>query len=154
MKFFAQSKVHSTETVSQARVDAIIASARAQYTEIPVRPLFREAMRTPLAPSENLLDLRLEEELAYARRSLESMGDALCDDPILLMRHGVKLQTIDMLSQILGHIASVIGAADRADAVSRIGMVELHNRLTRDATTVTEALPLLVRADSNPFGGP
>ena len=149
MRFGAQTKADADGTAGQARVDAIVAAARAQDQAAVVRPLFREALSTPLEPSAILLDRRLEEELAFCRRTLEGMGDALCDDPILLARHQVTLQSVDLIAQMLGHIASVVGAADRENAVSRIGMVELRNRLTREPLDLTKIA--LHRAATNPF---
>lgn len=151
MKFFGAAKSSENDPVTQNRVDAMVAAARAQSAPVVKRPLFREAPRAALAPSTDLLERRLEEELLYVRRLLESMGDALCEDPILLSRHGEKLQTIDLLAQLLGHIASVIGAEDRDGAVSRIGMMELRNRLARGSGNVGDAAPTLYRAKSNPF---
>lgn len=151
MKFFGAAKSSDNDPVTQSRVDAMVAAARAQNTPVVKRPLFREAPHAPLAPSPDLLDRRLEEELAYVRRLLEAMGDALCEDPILLSRHGEKLQTIDLLAQFLGHIASVVGAADRDDAVSRIGMMELRNRLERSGSNAADTLPTLYRHKANPF---
>lgn len=151
MKFFARPTSSDVKAAGQARVDAIVASARAQTpVATPVRKLYREPAATPVRPSDDVLDNRLAEELAFARRTLESMGEILCDDPILLSRHQVTLQSVDLLSQIIGHIASVVGAADREDAVSRIGMVELRNRLNRDR--IIEAAAGLQRTESNPFG--
>jgi hypothetical protein len=136
MKLFARpSSDDEAKAASQARVDAIVASARARAqapVPTPIRPLYREPVSKPLALSEDVLDNRLSEELAFARRTLEVMGETLCEDPILLSRHQVTLQSVDLLSQIIGHIASVVGAADREEAVTRIGMVELRNRLNRD----------------------
>ena len=77
--------------------------------------------------------IRLTEELAYARRMLDAMGDALAADPALLVRHGVALQSVDICGQILGHVADVIRSSDRDGAVERIGMCELKARLKRQS---------------------
>jgi hypothetical protein len=151
MKFFGASKHSDNDPVSQARVDGIVAAARAQAPVAVKRPLFREPLNAPLLPSTNPLDRRIEEELAFARRSLEAMGDALCEDPILLMRHGVQLQTVDLLAQILGHLGSIIGAEDRYDAIARVGMMELRNRLTRADGNATGGTSSLHRSGANPF---
>ncbi len=152
MKLFGSVAATTTNDAAQARVDAIIAAARAQSSTVTVkRPLFREAARAPLAPTEDLLDLHLEEELAFARRTLEVMGDALCDDPILLARHQVTLQSVDLVAQILGHIGSVIGSADRNEAVTRIGMNDLRARLTRHLHALDDNAFSLHRAADNPF---
>ena len=77
------------------------------------------------------LHLRLGEELEYARRMLDAMGDELSADPIAVSRHGVVLQSLDIVGQMLGHIANVIRSSDLASAVEQIGMGDLKARLTR-----------------------
>ena len=151
MKLFRREDTTIDEPVHQSRIDAIVASARAQDPVLEKRPLFREAPRTPLALSDQAIDRRLEEELAFVRRSLDAMGERLADDPILLMRYQTLLQSFDLLGQTLGHLAIVVGAADRVEAVERIGMVELRARLQRDETGSARAAPALMRGDSNPF---
>ena len=115
---------------AQERCDAIQADYRAK----PQRPsIRREAPPIPPAiePTDDGLKLRLAEELDYARRMLDSMGDEFSSDPALLMRHSVPLQSIDIVGQILGHIAAVVRSSDPGGAVERIGMCELKARLTR-----------------------
>lgn len=151
MKLFRREDPTTDEPVHQSRIDAIVASARAQDPVPEKRPLFREAPRTSLAPSDQAIDRRLEEELAFVRRSLDAMGERLADDPILLTRYQTLLQSFDLLGQTLGHLATVVGAADRAEAVERIGMVELRARLQRDESGSARSAPTLMRGDSNPF---
>jgi hypothetical protein len=115
---------------AQQRCDAIQASYRAQ----PQRPsIRREAppLSPALTPTDDPLKLSLADELEYARRMLEAMGDEFSSDPALLMRHAVPLQSIDIVGQILGHIAAVVRSADPGGAVERIGMCELKARLKR-----------------------
>ena len=117
---------------AQQRCDAIQADYRAK----PQRPsIRREAPPLPPAiePTDDSLKLRLAEELDYARRMLDSMGDEFSSDPALLMRHSVPLQSIDIVGQILGHIAAVVRSSDPDGAVDRIGMCELKARLTRSS---------------------
>ena len=85
----------------------------------------------PLVPTDDPLRLRLAEELDYARRMLDLMGDDLCRDPAIVTRHGTCLQSVDILGQMLGHVATVIRCADPGAAVERIGMGELRARLQR-----------------------
>ena len=59
------------------------------------------------------------------------MGDELSCDTGVLMRHMVAMQSIDIVGQMLGHIASVVRSSDPDGAVDRIGMCELKARLTR-----------------------
>ena len=115
---------------AQKRCDAIQADYRAKAERPSIR---REAQALPpaLTPTDDALKLRLAEELDYARRMLDSMGDEFSADPALLMRHAVPLQSIDIVGQILGHIANIVRSSDPDSAVERIGMSDLKARLTR-----------------------
>ncbi|HZC38505.1 MAG TPA: hypothetical protein VE221_07505 [Sphingomicrobium sp.] len=126
--------------LKQARCDAIQAAYHAEQARPPIRrePKAKPTIRRdppPLppaqVPTDDLLKLRLAEELEYARRMIETMGDALSTDPQLVMRHMVALQSIDIAGQILGHIANVIRSSDPKAAVELIGMCELRGRLKR-----------------------
>lgn len=97
------------------------------------RPIRRDApaSRYVNEPTCDVLNLRLGEELDYARRMLDAMGDELSGDPMAIGRHGVVLQSLDIVGQMLGHIASVIRASDPKSAVEAIGMCDLKARLSR-----------------------
>ena len=112
------------------RVDAIQAEHRSGEGRRSIR---REPPPIPAAliPTDDELKVRLAEELEYARRLLESMGDELSHDSGVVMRHMVALQTIDVVGQLLGHIAAVTRSSDPIGVVQRIGMCELKARLTR-----------------------
>ena len=115
---------------AQARCDAIQAAFRAG----PVIPAINA--NAPLAPitieqTEDVLSLRLAQELDYARRMLGQMGDQLSADIGVVMRHSVALQSIDIVGQMLGHIANVVRSSDPEAAVDQIGMCDLKARLTR-----------------------
>lgn len=84
-----------------------------------------------LIPTEDRLRQRLAEELEYARRMLDIMGDALASDGSVVVRHGTSLQSVDIVGQMLGHIANVIRSSDPEGAVDLIGMAELKARLQR-----------------------
>jgi hypothetical protein len=116
--------------------DAIQAEFRAE--QAGERQSIRRADAPPLDPSQvptsDELKLRLAEELDYARRMLDAMGDELSADMGVVMRHGVALQTVDIVGQMLGHIANVTRAAAPHLAVDKIGMCELKARLTRRGT--------------------
>ena len=47
----------------------------------------------------------------------------------VVAEHGLALQAVDIVGQMLGHIANVVRAEDRAAAVDRIGMCELKAKL-------------------------
>ena len=118
------------------------AARRAQPDRAPVAnaddaPKRKSLRRDPppmpaaLIPTEDELRRRLAEELEYARRMIETMGDTLSADPQLVMRHMVSLQAVDIVGQMLGHIANVIRSSDPEGAVELIGMAELKARLQR-----------------------
>jgi hypothetical protein len=79
------------------------------------------------APSD--LDRLLAEELDHARRMLEAMGDELALDVAVVTEHGLALQAVDIVGQMIGHIANVVRAEDRVTAVEGIGMCELRAKL-------------------------
>jgi len=116
---------------SQARCDAIQAEFRSESAPRP--SIRREAPPLPAAlqPCDDVIKLRLAEELEYARRMLDTMGDELSGDMGVVMRHGMALQTVDIVGQMLGHIANVVKSSDPEGAVDRIGMCDLKARLTR-----------------------
>jgi len=124
----------------QSRCDAIQAQFRAEAQErssTARAPERRSIRRDPpprppaLIPTDDPLQLRLAEELEYARRMLDQMGDTLSADPMVVGRHMTSLQTVDIVGQILGHVANVTRSSDPNGAVERIGMCELKARLTR-----------------------
>jgi len=88
-------------------------------------------MPAALVPTDDRLRQRLAEELEYARRMLDIMGDALASDGAVVVRHGTSLQSVDIVGQMLGHIANVIRSSDPEGAVELIGMAELKARLQR-----------------------
>ena len=116
---------------AQERCDIIQAEFRKEAPER--RSIRRDPPPLPpaLVPTEDRLQLRLAEELEYARRMLDVMGDELSNDSAVVMRHLVAMQSIDIVGQMLGHIANVVRSSDPDGAVDRIGMCELQARLTR-----------------------
>jgi hypothetical protein len=141
----------SSRATTQAECDAIAAEARKSAT----RPsILREVpIQAPLEPTEDLIECRLAEEIEYARRLLEAVGDRFIADPIILNRHQTTMQSFDILAQLLGHLAKVAGAKDKREAINRIGMQELRARLTRPTAPVmaTGTMGSLQRSSSNPF---
>lgn len=97
------------------------------------RPIRRDAPALRAVPdrTQNQLDLRLGEELDYVRRMLDALGDQLAGDPILIRRHAVALQSLDIVGQILNHVGNVIRSSDPKFTVEDIGMSDLRARLTR-----------------------
>jgi hypothetical protein len=115
----------------QARCDAI--QAEFHSTPHERRSIRRDPPPTPPAmiPTDDPLRLRLAEEIEYARRMLEAMGDTLSGDSIVVARHMTSLQAVDVIGQLLGHVANVVRSSDPPGAVDRIGMSDLKGRLTR-----------------------
>ena len=79
------------------------------------------------------LDHCLAAELDHARAMLEAMGDQLAFDGQVVAEQGQALQAVDIVGQMLGHIANVVRAADWRIAIDRIGMCELKARLAGGA---------------------
>ena len=75
------------------------------------------------------LDHSLAAEIEEARKLLDAMGDALSADIDVITNHCTSLQTIDIVMQMLGHIANVVRSDDRTDAVDNIGMHDLKMKL-------------------------
>lgn len=138
----AQAQPQAQTPSVQEWCDTIQAQFRAeQQTHPSVRrepPPERKSIRreappsaAALVPTTDPLKLRLADELDYARRMLDAMGDSLSADPLVIGRHMTSLQTVDIAGQILGHIAAVIRSSDPAGAVDKIGMCDLRARLKR-----------------------
>lgn len=116
----------------QAQGDSVRATwGNAQPAERPSLRREPPPRPPPMPDTGDVLRLRLADELDYARRMLESMGDALSSDSAVVMRHMVQLQSVDIIGQMLGHVAAVIRSSDPDDAVKQIGMAELKARLQR-----------------------
>ena len=118
---------------AQARCDSIQAEFRSEKASRPSIRREPPPLDPALVPSDDDLKLRLADELEYARRMIEAMGDELSADMGVVMRHAVPLQSIDIVAQMLGHIAAVTRSANPEAAVDRIGMCELKARLKRQA---------------------
>jgi hypothetical protein len=122
---------------AQAICDQVQAEFRAEQAKPEKRSIRRQdapPIDPALLPTDDQLRVRLAEELDYARRMLDAMGDELSADMSLVMRHAVALQSVDIIGQMLGHIAAVTRSSAPERAVERIGMCELKARLTRRGT--------------------
>ena len=113
----------------QGRVDAIQAEARADLAAGRAQRSPAPVPSPPAACPD--LDASLADELGYVRRLLETLGDELIADLFLVQRHGQSLQSLDLVSQILGHVAAILRADDKGATVEAIGMEDLRARLRR-----------------------
>jgi hypothetical protein len=112
----------------QRRVDAIQAEAR---SEAASGSALRDSVETPVPAVSPDLDARLAHEIGYVQRLLENLGDELIADLFLVQRHGQSLQSLDLVSQILGHVAAILQAEDKAAVIEKLGMEDLKARLKR-----------------------
>lgn len=119
-------------SLEQRRADAIQARARAAEARPQViRPAALQPAQLPLAPTTNIVDQRLSEELAYIRRLMDNVAGELAGDPVVVQRHMRAMQSFDLIGQLVGHVSQVLGVADREAAIDRIGMLDLRARLQR-----------------------
>lgn len=114
----------------QIEVDDKVAAVRSGDADVLPFP---SPPAPPPAQLDSLMPQRLAEELAYVARLLDSLGEDLCGEPILVMRHAEKLQNLDISAQILGHVAAVLVADRPEEAIDAIGMKTLRKRLQRTA---------------------
>ncbi len=125
-------KATPTALDAQARCDAI----QAEFHAEPERRSIRRDP-PPVAPAQiptdDVLKLRLAEEVEFARRMIDQMGETLSGDPIVVGRHMVSLQSVDVAGQILGHIANILRSSDPDGAVELVGMCDLKARLKRNS---------------------
>ena len=107
----------------QARVDALQAAVRAGSA----RPSIHRSNPPPVDPAlvrtGDPLDLRIAEELEYVRRLVDQLGDTLAADGLVVTRYGMTLQSVDLASQILGHLATVVRSS-APELAARIGMTD------------------------------
>ena len=114
--------------LEQQRVDEIQAQIRAGRSFAPVAPVLNDE---PADELEAKLPGRLAEEIAYVQQLIESIGDELIVEPVILQHHAGALQKFDAANQILSHISSILSASDRVGAAERVGMKDLRSRLLR-----------------------
>lgn len=93
----------------------------------------RSVLRASTAPerSASVVDARLSEELETLRRYLETAGYLLGQDGGLRYRYATELSNLKHVEKVLGHVARVVQAADKEDAIDRISDGELKARLQR-----------------------
>jgi len=132
---YQKTKSFWDEAAARARAQSLGITRESAAAE-PRKPLRREpppasSADQPLPTTEDQLRLRLAEELEYARRMLDAMGEELASDGAVVMRHTAALQSVDIVGQMIGHVANVVRCSLPEEAVERIGMAELKGRLKR-----------------------
>lgn len=118
---------HSAVPEHQRRVDEMQARIRAEG----FRPSILRPPPPRPGPCEDPLDHRIAEELECIRRHLDLLGGTLASDPILLHRHSAQLQSIDRISQLLGHLAGIVASGQKDMAVGQVTLQDLRARLER-----------------------
>jgi hypothetical protein len=113
----------------QVRVDAIQQAVRSG-AELPTED---DAPVAGLSQAE--LDARIVEEIVYVRRLLDSLGEELVEDPVVLQHHMAALQNLDRASQVLEHLGAILGAKDRVAAAQSVVMQDLRARLVRGSAS-------------------
>ena len=59
------------------------------------------------------------------------LGDVLVNDPVLVHRHAAPLQGLDLINQVLGHLATIMSKDDKEAAVEQVSLRDLKARLQR-----------------------
>ena len=92
----------------QARVDAMQAAVRAGSA----RPSIRRPNPAPVGPAlvrtDDPLTCASRKSWDFVRRLVEQLGDILAADGLVVTRYGMSLQSVDLASQILSHLATVV----------------------------------------------
>jgi hypothetical protein len=107
----------------QAEVDAMQAAVRSGAAPTP--------SPAPDAVVREEVEQRIAEEIGLVARLIETMGDELADEPVVVHRHPGTLQNFDLAVQTLRHLGRILAAEDRAGAIATIGMDDLRARLSR-----------------------
>lgn len=89
------------------------------------------AIRPARAGSD--LNRRIAEEVAFVSRRIDAIGERLAGEVLIVGRHALSLQELDLSSQTLTALAMVIEADRPDDAVRTINLTELRRRLQRDS---------------------
>lgn len=137
---FGQRRRAIVANPAQERCDAIQAAVREERESNERPPLAVSPKLAWLEPSDDVVEQRLAEELDLARRMLDSVGDRLVSDPVMINRHAQALQSFDIIGQMLGHISKVIGVREKEEAIRRVGMADMRARLQRPTKGITSIL--------------
>ena len=106
----------------------------AQGADATKRSLTRPLPPTP-GRSDNLLDVRLSEEIDMLRRYLETAGYLLNQDAQMRYRYATELGNLKHVEKMLGHVARIVEAADKEGAIDRVADADMRARLRRRPIT-------------------
>lgn len=119
----------STDQSHQDATDRRLAKARERLGSPPPSPTpFGSA--SPDLPCEEIAR-RIGEELALVARTLDSIGDDVSADAVILSRHGISLQRMEEAARVLVQLSAVLAAEDTTAAIGDIQMSALKRRLCR-----------------------
>ena len=105
----------------QRRVDRVLERARAG-APLPTQEE---------VPDHATLVNRLIEEIGFAERLFEAVGEALAEIPEVVAGSAMQLQSIEIGCKILRNAADLLKSEDKAAAVHRIGLHDMKARLLR-----------------------
>ena len=106
----------------QKRVDRLLARARAGSPASPAPAQQLDA---------NVLRSRLGEEVGFAERLFEAIGETLADDPHVVAAFSNQLQSFELGCKILQNVAHLLSCERPEEAVEHIGLHEMKARLLR-----------------------
>lgn len=112
----------------QGQLDVDRAVAESRGIEV-LKPTVVEQASSP-EETEHLSE-RIAQELSFVARKLDALGNELSDDPTIVARHAMRLQDLDIATQVLGHLARLINSAEPTALLKTIGMDDLRRRLER-----------------------
>lgn len=73
-------------------------------------------------------------------RKLESLRNDLAKEPSPAQRHSPEMRKFDLVREILGRVATVLGSDDMAETARNLGMDDRHFLRDVDAMVAEEGL--------------
>lgn len=117
----------------QRRVDAIQAAVRLGQSLDGLGEPAEPALPAGAPAAPDSLNGRIAEEIATTQRLLDAVADTLSDEPLILARHASQLQSLQSVSEVLGHLARVLQAPDAEAEAHAVTLHALRARLLRKA---------------------
>ena len=109
--------------VQQQAVDRMIGEVRSA-------PRTTSAERTA-RPPDDVLRARIAEELQSVARALELAGRELAKQPLVVARHGLELQKLDLSAETLVQLAGLLNGDSLDEGLGSISVDALRRRLMR-----------------------